>query len=52
MLTLKLQRGGLQSLLAGHFVTSIKIDRATNYMHSWTQVQCHTVASLETNPLN
>ena len=52
MLTLKLQRDGLHSLLAGHFVTSIKIDHASSYMHSWTQVQCHTVASLETNPLN
>lgn len=50
MLTLKLQRGGLHSLLAGHFVTLIKIERASDYMHFWTQVQCHAMACLEPNP--
>ena len=49
-LTLKLQRGGSHSLLAGHFVTFIKIERASDYMHFWTQVQCHAMASLDPNP--
>ena len=35
-LTVKLQTGGLRSDLAGHFVKFTKIERESNYVHSWT----------------
>jgi len=38
MLTLKLQTGELGLDLAGHFMTSTKIEHASNDVHFWTKV--------------
>ena len=46
-LSLMLQTGGLWSDLTSHVVTSIKIERASNYVHLWTRMfRSDTVLSI------